>query len=126
MSWSAEAWERTARRVEGLRDEMIELQKKLCAIPALSPAAGGEGALAMQYVLEHTELIRPNDLLVVPDGGSPDGAEIEVAEKSGAWIGIRTHGKQCHASMPEQGVNAFRAGSALVAELEKLYQDFPR
>src|SRR5438876_11159426 len=51
MSWSAEAWERTARRVEGLRDEMIDLQKKLCAIPALSPAVGGEGELAKEQFL---------------------------------------------------------------------------
>jgi succinyl-diaminopimelate desuccinylase len=31
------------RRIDGYRDEMIDLQKKLTAIPALSPSSGGEG-----------------------------------------------------------------------------------
>ena len=82
--------------------------------------------LGMRYVLENTTYFRPDDLFVVPDGGSADGADIEIAEKGGAWIKISTHGKQCHASMPELGVNAFRAGSALAASLEALYAEFPR
>lgn len=82
--------------------------------------------LGMQHVLAHSEHFRDSDLCVVPDGGSEDGAEIEIAEKSGAWLKVSTHGKQCHASMPGLGVNAFRAGSALAASLEGLYQEFPR
>jgi succinyl-diaminopimelate desuccinylase len=250
--WSAADWERTARRVESYTGEMVELQKRLCAIPALCPTSGGEGelakerflkefvadlepgfteevlapdprvpsgvrptlvvkwkgadssrtlwilthtdvvppgdlskwtsdpftarveggriigrgvednqqdlvasifalkaclkervkfpmdvglmfmadeetgsALGMEYVVEHTRHLGPRDLVVVPDGGSADGGEVEVAEKGSAWIKVRTTGRQCHASTPEQGVNAFRAASALVVSLDGLYQEFP-
>lgn len=82
--------------------------------------------LGMQYVLANSQHFRPGDLCVVPDGGCEDGSEIEIAEKSGAWLKVSTHGRQCHASMPELGVNAFRAGSAMAASLEGLYLEFPR
>jgi succinyl-diaminopimelate desuccinylase len=251
--WNAADWDRTAKRVESFRDEMIELQKSLCAIPALCPTSGGEGelakerflkdfvsalkpdlleevcapdprvpsgirptlvvrwngadtsrtlwilthtdvvppgelsmwkgdpwkayveggriygrgvednqqslvgsifalkacrqervpfpvnvglmfmadeetgsALGMEYVVEHTDYLRPGDLVVVPDGGSPDGSEVEIAEKGSAWIKVHTVGRQCHASTPDQGVNAFRAASALVVSLDGLYQEFPQ
>jgi len=251
--WTEADWVRTARRVESLQDEMIELQRALCAIPALCPSSGGEGelakaqflkrviaalepdlleevhapdpqvpsgirptlvakwkgrdssrtfwimthtdvvppgdlsqwkhdpwqahvedgriygrgvednqqslvasvfalkacrlervplpmdvglmfladeetgsALGMEYVMEHTRYVQPTDLVAVPDGGSPDGSEVEVAEKGSVWIRVHTRGRQCHASTPEQGVNAFRAASALVVSLDSLYQDFPQ
>ncbi|MBI5836250.1 MAG: M20 family metallo-hydrolase [Candidatus Eisenbacteria bacterium] len=83
-------------------------------------------ALGMAHVMDHTDLVRPGDLLVVPDGGSEDGGEVEIAEKGGAWIRVRTRGRQCHASTPQLGVNAFRAASALVVSLDGLYQEFPQ
>ncbi len=51
---------------------------------------------------------------------------VEVAEKSIMWLKIRTHGKQCHASMPEKGKNSFRAASELVVKLNTLYKKFPK
>jgi len=54
-------------------------------------------------------IFKPNDLVVVPDGGNSDGSFIEIAEKSSAWIKITTIGKQAHASMPHTGINAHRA-----------------
>lgn len=53
-------------------------------------------------------IFKPNDLVVVPDGGAPDGSFVEIAEKSAAWIKITTIGKQAHASMPHTGINAHR------------------
>jgi len=54
---------------------------------------------------------RPDDIILVPDGGNPQGSLIEIAEKSLIWLKVTTEGKQCHASRPDQGSNAFRAAS---------------
>jgi succinyl-diaminopimelate desuccinylase len=37
------AFDNLARRIEQYRDEMVDLQMKLCAIPAIAPSSGGEG-----------------------------------------------------------------------------------
>ena len=55
-------------------------------------------------------IFKPNDLVVVPDSGNEDGSFIEIAEKSAAWLKITTIGKQTHASIPQTGINAHRAG----------------
>jgi len=49
-------------------------------------------------------------LILVPDHGTPDGRLVEISEKSIAWIKVSVHGRQCHASMPDLGSNAMRAG----------------
>ncbi|HNV69361.1 MAG TPA: M20 family metallo-hydrolase, partial [Candidatus Ozemobacteraceae bacterium] len=79
------------------------------------------------YLVEkHPTLFGKDDMFIVPDGGYPDASLVEVAEKSIWWLKIRATGKQCHASMPHQGKNAFRAASALVVKLNSLYQTFAR
>ena len=45
---------------------------------------------------------------------------IEVAEKSVLWLKFTIHGRQCHASTPEEGINTLTASAALIMELEKL------
>ncbi|RMG60981.1 MAG: M20 family metallo-hydrolase, partial [Calditrichaeota bacterium] len=79
----------------------------------------------LKYLLQHhRHLFSPNDIILVPDAGEPDSTMIEVAEKSILWLRFTTHGSQCHASLPDHGVNAFRAASHLVVALEQLYQRF--
>ncbi len=79
----------------------------------------------LDYVLKtHPELFRKEDIIIVPDAGEPDSSMIEIAEKSILWLKFKTVGKQCHASTPDAGVNAFKAGSHLVVALEKLYDIF--
>ncbi|RMG41682.1 MAG: M20 family metallo-hydrolase, partial [Methanobacteriota archaeon] len=81
----------------------------------------------LDYLLKHhAELFSPQDIIIVPDAGEPDSTMIEVAEKSIAWIRFTTKGKQCHASLPEQGINAFRAASHLVVRLGQLYEIFDK
>ncbi len=77
------------------------------------------------YVLRHSKAFRPKDLIIVPDAGNEDGTMIEIAEKSILWLKFKTLGKQAHGSMPEKGINSFKAASFLVTELNKLYQIFP-
>ncbi|MCQ2603614.1 MAG: M20 family metallo-hydrolase [Spirochaetia bacterium] len=84
----------------------------------------------LNYILrEYPDMFRKEDLILIPDSGSSDGTEIEIAEKSMLWLKFTTRGVQCHASMPALGKNAMVAASRLIlnlAELEnefKVYQD---
>jgi succinyl-diaminopimelate desuccinylase len=77
------------------------------------------------YVLHHSKAFRHKDIIIVPDAGNEDGTLIEVAEKSILWLKFKTLGKQAHGSMPEKGINSFKAASFLVTELDNLYQVFP-
>lgn len=78
------------------------------------------------YILRHErDLFRPDDLYIVPDGGSPDAATIEIAEKAQLWLKFTVHGRQCHASAPQSGVNALVLGSRLIDRLSALPENFP-
>jgi len=75
----------------------------------------------LDYIMNHRrEWFQKTDLIVVPDAGNEEGSMIEVAEKSVLWVRFQTSGKQCHASRPSLGNNAFRAASHLVARLDEL------
>jgi len=65
-------------------------------------------------------IFKANDLAVVPDTGSPDGSEIEIAEKSILWLKITTRGKQVHGSLPNRGLNAHRIGMRMALEVDDL------
>ena len=78
------------------------------------------------YVSEkHPEIFGKDDMFFVPDSGCEDGSAIEVAEKSIMWMKVITHGKQCHASRPSLGINAFKAASELIVKFGSLYEKFP-
>jgi len=64
------------------------------------------------------DLIGSQDEAIVPDGGSPEGAFVEIAEKSQVWLKFKVLGKQAHASMPQLGKNACSAGMHFGALLE--------
>jgi succinyl-diaminopimelate desuccinylase len=81
--------------------------------------------LGVQHLVAHTDLFGPQDRALVPDSGSADGSQIEIAEKSLLWLRFRIRGRQCHASTPQKGINAFAAGSHLVVRLDALAQLFP-
>lgn len=79
----------------------------------------------LPYVLESSPgLMAPDDLFLVPDMGDASGTMVEVAEKSCLWLRITVTGKQCHASMPDKGVNSLVAASACVLEMDSLYRIF--
>ncbi|HET7838899.1 MAG TPA: M20 family metallo-hydrolase [Rectinemataceae bacterium] len=77
----------------------------------------------IQYLLTQKGIFRKDDLIVIPDGGSADGSEIEVAEKNICWLKIVTKGKQTHAAMPDAGHNAFLAACDLALRLHAMEQD---
>lgn len=74
----------------------------------------------VQFLLkEYPELFKKDDIYMVPDSGSPKGDEIEIAEKTILWIKFTIEGKQTHASMPDKGINAHRAGADLLLTLDR-------
>lgn len=75
---------------------------------------------------EEQRFLRDDDLYIVPDSGSPTGADIEVAEKCLCWLKVEINGVQCHASTPHKGRNAFVAGADAVLACMELHKDFPR
>jgi len=62
----------------------------------------------IKYLIDQG-IFQKDDLILVPDHGNSEGNLIEICEKSIAWIKVKTLGKQCHASLPGKGNNAFRA-----------------
>jgi succinyl-diaminopimelate desuccinylase len=72
------------------------------------------------HALLEENIFSNRDEAVVPDGGSPDGSFIEIAEKSMVWLKFTVKGKQGHAAMPHLGVNACSAGMHLGVELEDM------
>jgi succinyl-diaminopimelate desuccinylase len=79
----------------------------------------------IKYLLKaHPGIFRKNDLFLIPDGGRPDSSMVEIAEKGILWLRFTVKGRQCHASMPQLGINAFTAGSDLVLRLSRLGEIF--
>ncbi len=74
----------------------------------------------IKYLLANHNLFRPNDIIVIPDGGDETGSTIEVAEKNLLWLRIVVSGKQTHGSRPDQGINASLAGCDLALRLNGL------
>lgn len=92
----------------------------LCADEETGSAYGAD------YIAgKRPDIFGKNDMFFVPDSGVEDGSKIEVAEKSILWLKITTRGKQCHASRPSLGINAFKAANELAVKLNALYELFP-
>jgi succinyl-diaminopimelate desuccinylase len=93
------------------------------ALVADEETGSGKG---LDFLLkEHHHLFSPDDLIIVPDAGSPDGTMIEVAEKSMLWLKLTVIGRQCHASRPELGNNTLSAAAHIIVALEALRREFP-
>lgn len=79
----------------------------------------------INYVLDrHPDLIKKDDLVLVPDFGTPEGDLIEIAEKGVLWLKIEIEGKQCHGSTPDEGKNAFVAMSDMVMQIQDVEKYF--
>lgn len=82
-------------------------------------------AYGLDYLLrQRPELFSPDDLIVVPDLGEPDGAFIEVAEKSILWLRVEVSGRQVHGSTPHRGVNALYAAARMMVAAREMAAQF--
>jgi len=104
---------------QALYDEGITPERTIHLGFVADEETGSEKGLS--FLLETRDnLFRSDDIIVVPDFGDEQGGMIEVAEKSILWMRVVTKGRQCHASTPDEGTNAFTAASHLVVALDGL------
>ena len=73
----------------------------------------------IQYFLDKN-IFKKDDLIIVPDAGSMDGMELEIAEKSIVWIKFTVNGRQYHASMPSNAISAARDGMEFMLSIDKM------
>ncbi|MCK5476738.1 MAG: M20 family metallo-hydrolase [Candidatus Aenigmarchaeota archaeon] len=78
----------------------------------------------MKYILNKHDLFKKDDLIIIPDAGDDAGLKIIIAEKCQLWLKFKTIGKEAHGSRPNGGINAFRAASYFIVELNRLYDIF--
>lgn len=76
------------------------------------------------HLLEHYNLIKKEDLVIIPDGGDSKGKTIEIAEKNIVWLDFLVHGKQTHGSRPDSGANACLASCDLAVKIHDLEKVF--
>ena len=87
------------KRIDSFRDEMIDFQIKLCAIPAIAPASGGEGEAEKAEVL--LDFLKKNgfsgiDVIKAPDLDAPSGYRPNLlafykGKNSAKTIWVMTH-----------------------------------
>ncbi|MBR2255361.1 MAG: M20 family metallo-hydrolase [Candidatus Methanomethylophilaceae archaeon] len=81
--------------------------------------------MGIQYLLDRG-CFSEDDIILVPDWGSPNGSMIEISEKSLIWLKFKIHGKTAHGSTPDEGINAYRVSTALLTDLlETFPKEFP-
>lgn len=72
--------------------------------------------MGIEYLLDQGYFTE-DDIILVPDWGSPGGSEIEVSEKHLVWLKFTFEGKTTHGSTPDLGINAYRVSTFYLAEL---------
>lgn len=90
---------RLAKRLDSYRDEMIELQTRLCAIPAIAPSSGGEGEAKKAEFLESylkNSGLKDIRLIKAPDQEAPAGYRPNIlaiypGKSSAKTVWIMTH-----------------------------------
>lgn len=94
-----EAFAKLSRRLDQFRDEMVDLQIRLCAIPAIAPASGGEGEAAKAEFLsaflkgngfQDITLVKAPDL-DAPAGYRPNILAAYKGKSSRRTVWVMTH-----------------------------------
>jgi len=88
-----------AKRIDSFRDEMIDMQIKLCSIPAIAPTSGGEGeAKKADFLLDVLKNIGLDqiDLIKAPDMDAPSNYRPNIlarykGKNSSRTIWVMTH-----------------------------------
>ena len=115
-------FEKLARRIEQYRDEMVDLQMKLCAIPAIAPSSGGEGeAKKATFLVEWLRGCGFVDITVVkaPDLDAPVGYRPNILAFHRGRSQARTVWIMTHMDVVPPGELALWRGDPFKAWVEK-------
>ncbi|MBU2603500.1 MAG: M20 family metallo-hydrolase [Actinobacteria bacterium] len=110
--------------LRALVEEAVAPTTDVCLLLVSDEETGN--AYGIEHVLAAApDLFDPEDLVIVPDAGSPEGALLEVAEKCTLWVRFVVRGRQVHASIPAAGINAHRGSATLAVRLDaRLHEAF--
>src|SRR5512137_2130662 len=110
------------RRIEQFRDEMVDLQMKLCAIPAIAPSSGGEGEAKKAAFL--VDWLGANgfvdiSLIKAPDLDAPDGYRPNILAYFRGKSSARTVWVMTHTDVVPPGEMSLWQGNPFKAWVEK-------
>jgi len=109
--------------VKAIREAGLALENSVALVFAADEETGSKYGL--EYIVDkHAELFKPNDLIIVPDGGNSDGTMIEIGEKGSIQLKFTVNGKQCHAGSPGKGNNSLYGAARLIVALQELKEKF--
>jgi succinyl-diaminopimelate desuccinylase len=115
-------FDKLARRIEQYRDEMVDLQMKLCAIPAIAPSSGGEGeAKKAEFLVEWLKANGFVDIAVVkaPDLDAPAGYRPNILAYYRGRSQARTVWVMTHMDVVPPGEVSLWRGDPFKAWVEK-------
>jgi len=117
-----EQYESIARRIEQYRDEMVDLQIRLTAIPAIAPGSGGEGEAAKAEFL--TGFLKQNGfqdvtLIKAPDFDAPSGHRPNILACFKGRSSARTNWVMTHMDIVPPGELSLWKGNPYKAWVEK-------
>jgi len=116
------SFDKLSRRIEQFRDEMVDLQMKLCAIPAIAPSSGGEGEARKAAFL--VDWLGANgfvdiSLIKAPDLDAPDGYRPNVLAYFRGKSSARTVWIMTHTDVVPPGEMSLWRGNPFKAWIEK-------
>jgi len=115
-------FDKLGRRIEKYRDEMVDLQMKLCAIPAIAPSSGGEGeAKKAEFLVGWLEANGFVDVTVVkaPDLDAPSGYRPNILAYCRGKSHARTVWVMTHTDVVPPGEVSLWRGDPFKAWVEK-------
>ena len=115
-------FDKLAGRIEQYRDEMVDLQMKLCAIPAIAPSSGGEGeAKKAEFLVDWLKTNGFVDISVVkaPDLDAPAGYRPNILSYYRGKSQARTVWVMTHMDVVPPGELALWRGDPFKAWIEK-------
>ncbi len=107
------AIQRLFERIENLRDEMIDVQLRLCSLPAVAPSSGGEGeARKAEYLQNLLAEIGFQDIALIkaPDNDAPAGYRPNLLAKIKGRSSVRTVWVMTHMDVVPAGDPALWEG----------------
>lgn len=117
-----ETFDKLARRIEQYRDEMVDLQMRLCAIPAIAPSSGGEGeAKKADFLVDWLKANGFVDIALVktPDLDAPAGYRPNVLAYFRGKSQARTIWVMTHTDVVPPGELSLWRGDPFKAWVEK-------
>ena len=117
-----EAFARIARRIDSFRNEMIDMQVRLTALPSIAPASGGEGegkrAEFLARFLEENGFV-DIQRLNAPDLDAPEGFRPNILARYKGKSAARTVWVMTHTDIVPPGEVSLWKGNPYKAWIEK-------